>query len=191
MQFSSKLVAANAGEVTLGVFSPKTEHRTEPKPNQKVGNSVFQFGFGFQFCAVRCSASASVSMPYQTEVPRNRETLVRQAKAVSAERQPTRHRPTAHQPTTASPPRHPAPAPLHFPASNRVAPHVRTQSPALSLLTLTLRRRGRRLAAHPAGQGARRPAAAAPPSTVVKLLNHGRKNRAVLQCKSLVLLVLA
>jgi len=50
----------------------RTPNRTEPKPNRKVGSSVFQFGFGFQFCAVRCSASASVSMPHRTEVPRNR-----------------------------------------------------------------------------------------------------------------------
>ena len=57
--------------VTLGVFSPKTEHRTEPKPNRKVGSSVFRFGFGFQFCEVRCSALDWVSMPYRTEVPRN------------------------------------------------------------------------------------------------------------------------
>ena len=177
----------NTSFVTLGAFSPKTEHRTEPKPNRIVGFSV----------SVSSSVKFGVRLRFlcHTE-PKYRETLVRQAKAVSAEplsaeRQPTRHRPTAHQPTTASPPRHPAPAPLHFPASNRVAPHVRTQSLALSLLTLTLRRRGRRLAAHPAGQGARRPAAAAPPSTIVKLLNHGRKNRAVLQYKSLVLLVLA
>ena len=52
---------------------PNTEpNRTEPKPNRIVGSSVFRFGFGFQFCEVRCSASASVSMPYRTEVPRNR-----------------------------------------------------------------------------------------------------------------------
>ena len=45
--------------VTLGTFSPKTEHRTEPK-------SRF-FGFGFQFWEARCSASASVSMLNRTE----------------------------------------------------------------------------------------------------------------------------
>jgi len=50
--------------VTLGTFSPKTEHRTEPK-------SRF-FGFGFQFWEARCSASASVSRLNRTEAPRNR-----------------------------------------------------------------------------------------------------------------------
>ena len=42
-------------------------NRTEPKPNRKVGFSVFRFGFGFYFSDLRSSASASVSMSNQTK----------------------------------------------------------------------------------------------------------------------------
>ena len=56
--------------VSVGTFSPKTEH----EPNRIVGSSFFWFGFGFQFCEVRFFGSVSVSMPYRTEKPKYRET---------------------------------------------------------------------------------------------------------------------
>ena len=73
----ARVVILRGHSVTLiPVFSPWAlfywKPNTEPKPNRIVISSVFWFGFGFQFCEVRCSASASVSMPYRTEVPRNR-----------------------------------------------------------------------------------------------------------------------
>ena len=68
------------GATYLGVAQPgqfftenRTPNRTKPKPNRIVGNSVFWFGFGFQFCEVRCFGSVSVSVNCK---PKYRETKI-------------------------------------------------------------------------------------------------------------------